>query len=331
MKLTIDKLLELLPDFKLDRRGKNLTGPCPVCNHNEFGISIEEEHRFGCYRKNKCGFSGNIYTLLKYLGRLDEVVREKSVILPPRIEIFQSEEILVEDDIADISLPIGYKRIEKGCLYIESRGFDKEDLKFFEVGIANLDPRLRKDYVIFPCRVDGRIKGWVARCMKSKAELDRLNFVRKLKGKSPILRYINSLSDFAKILYGVDDISLNTSVLILVEGIFDKIKIDKLLNLYISDEIKCVATFKGAISDEQIKLIKSKGINVKTIVILYDSDIIKNIKKTIELLSTDFDLLIGYHESKDPGDMDLEDLQKVMDNLENPLEFKCNKLEVNKL
>ena len=333
MKLSVEKLLELLPDFKLDRRGKNLQGPCPMCGHNEFGISIEEGHRFGCYRKSKCGFNGNIFVLLKHLGKLDEVVRERSVILPPRLsEIEIEEEDREVEELESISLPVGFKRVFKND-YMESRGFSEQDLRNYEVGVTDIDPRLKKKYIIFPCRIKGDVKGWVARRSGSKSEIDLLNEKRKEQGKLPVLRYINSLSDFAKILYGIDEVNSCTESLIVVEGIFDKIKVDKLLELYKTDQIKCVATFKGAISEEQVRLIKTNGDNIKNIILLYDSDIIKNIKKTIEYLveNSNYDILIGYHETKDPGDMNLEDLESVFERLETPLEFKSSKIEVNKL
>lgn len=332
MKLSIEKLLELLPDFKIDRRGKNLQGPCPACGHNEFGISIEEGHRFGCYRKSKCGFNGNIYTLLKYLGKFDEVIGERSVNLPPKLSLINIDEREEEQELETIHLPLGFKRIYENK-YIEDRGYSKECFKQYEIGISNIDPKLKKHYIIFPCRIKGEVKGWVARRMGSKREIDKLNEIRKEQKKMPILRYINSLSDFAKILYGIDEVDDKVKTLILVEGIFDKIKIDQLLELNQVKDIKCVATFKGAISDEQINLIQKSSKGIETIIILYDSDIIKNIKKTIEYImeKTSYEILIGFHETKDPGDMNLEDLDQVLNKLESPLEFKCNKLEAKKI
>ena len=65
--------------FKVDKRyllskisnsylvGENIMGDCPVCGHNEFGISIKSPHLWQCFRKNKCGVTGNIFTLLRYL------------------------------------------------------------------------------------------------------------------------------------------------------------------------------------------------------------------------------------------------------------------------
>ena len=53
MKLTIEQLQELFPGAKLDHRNKNLIAQCPSCGQWEFGISIDDNHQFGCYRKKK--------------------------------------------------------------------------------------------------------------------------------------------------------------------------------------------------------------------------------------------------------------------------------------
>lgn len=330
MKLTIEKLLEILPGFKLDHRGKNLIGKCPQCHHDEFGISIEEGHKFGCYRKKNCGFSGNIFTLLRYLGKLDKVLKEKVQNLPQKIEIIKKDRIDLDIETPEIKLPIGWKALSFSP-YLEERGFEKEDYFRYKVGMTNIDPKLKKYYVIFLCEQDKKIKGWVARRIQSKSEIDKLNKIRKLQNKPPIIRYINSYSDFSKLCYGIDEVNEKVTTIILVEGIFDKINVDKLLRLNYRDEIKCLATYKGAISDEQLCLINKKGKNICNCIVLYDSDIIKTTKRYLKKIQEYYNVLIGFHKEKDPGDMNEEDIFNVLDNLQTPIEFKSFKLESNKL
>lgn len=331
MKLTLEKLLELLPNFQLDARGKNLTGPCPMCNHDEFGISLEEGHRFGCYRKKSCGYSGNIYTLLKFLGKYDEVVQERLKNLPEKINKYQFEiDKNIDLEIEEIKPPLGWKRVEEND-YLQSRGFDIDDFNHYPVGVTMIDPKLKKYYVIFLVKQQDKITGWVARRVEEKSEIERKNAILKRERKPLIKRYLNSTSDFAKMLYGIDEVTEKTTTLIVVEGIFDKINIDKLLNLQHQDEIKCVCTFKANISEEQIELIGRKAPYLANSILLYDSDVIKSIKVNMNTLQKRYNVLVGYHATKDCGDMNHEDLDQVLQRLETPIEFKAFKLEVNKL
>ena len=331
MKLSVDKLLQLLPGFKLDARGKNLKGPCPNCGHSEFGISIDEGHQFGCYRKKNCGFSGNIFTLLKFLGKLDEVQSELVTQLPEKIVIGNEQQHQDIQELPDITYPIGWKRIYDNE-YLNSRGFTQLQYQLYPVGISNLDAKVRKDYVIFGVYLNKQLKGWVARNVKSKHEIDSINIVRKQNHQKQILRYINSLNDFGKLCYGIDDVTPQTETLMIVEGIFDKINVDKLLSLHTESQIKCVSVFKATISHEQVKLIKQKGPNIKTIIVLLDSDVLKSVKQTISILSGyQYEVLVGYNEYKDCGDMNEEELLNVLDNLQSGVQFKGFMLDVQKL
>lgn len=329
MKLSLEKLQELLPGFYLDQREKNLIGPCPECGHKEFGVSIEEGHRFGCYRKAKCGFNGNIIVLLKYLGRYDEVVQEKTTNLPKKIDkvVYEAE---FEDAVSSMDPPIGWRRVFDHS-YLNNRGFSKEDYERYPVGITAVDPRLRKDYVIFLVYQDYEVKGWVARHRASKEELERLNLIRKGQEKPLILRYRNSISDFSKLCYGIDEVDTQTENLIIVEGIFDKINTDKQLNLHEDFKTRCICTFKAGLSEEQLSIIKRKGPNIKSITLLYDGDVVRITKTVSSKLQKDYKVKVGYHRTKDPGDMDKSDFLEVLNNLQTPIEFKSFKLEVNKL
>jgi succinate dehydrogenase flavin-adding protein (antitoxin of CptAB toxin-antitoxin module)/predicted RNA-binding Zn-ribbon protein involved in translation (DUF1610 family) len=330
MKLTLDRLLELLPQARLDHRGKNLTGTCPVCGEAEFGISLEDGHRFGCYRLNKCGFRGNIFTLLKFLGKLDEVLQEKIKNLPERIST--TLPIITQQDlhIDDCPPPIGWRAVSS-LPYLDERGFREQDYTHYPVGITKLDPRLKNHYVVFLALQDSAIKGWVARRTQTKSEIEQINRIRLQNKQPPIARYLNSFSDFGKMCYGIDELSERTNTLIIVEGIFDKINVDRLMNLHCNFETKCIATYKATISHEQIYTIANKAPNIVQVVLLYDSDVIRLIKESIATLQKHYSVLVGYHATKDPGDMNEDDLTKVLQTLEHPIEFKSFKLEASKL
>lgn len=332
MKLSVEKLLELLPGFRVDRRGQNLIGQCPWCGGNEFGISLSEGHKFGCYRKKVCGKVGNIVTLLKHLGKYDWILEERATKLTGRIETEKLSLAGLDLNVSNMSKPLGWKKLSHHP-YLESRGFQKEDYDTYEVGSTLLHPKLKNNYVIFSVLEDGECKGYVARHIWSKTRIEAYNktYFEQFGIKDKIKRFRNSLSDFAKLIYGIDEIVVGeTKTVIGVEGIFDKVGVDRLLGLKQQDCIKCNATFKCNVSDEQIAKWQQKG--VENLILLYDPDVIKVIKNNIQRLQKYFNVMVGYSISgRDPGDMTEEDIEYVMNHLEDPTQFKINKLEVSKL
>lgn len=326
MLLTLEKIQKLFPDGKLDHRKVNWVTVCPECNFREFSISLSDNHLCGCFRKKQCGWTGNIYTLLKKIGRLDFLLnKELNFQKIEKVKLYREDPEL-NLELPSVRPPIGWKRTLDDE-YLNSRNFDQYDR--YKVGFTNIDPRLKKDYVIFLIEEDGDVKGYVSRNKKPKKEIDRLNDLYKSKGENKrILRYINSSTDFAKLVYGLDEITVNTKIIIIVEGIFDKFNIDRLLNLHNQEEIKCICTFKCAVSKEQIFKIQQKGENIETAILLYDPDVIDKIKQVgFELREYFPDVLIGMGEGdKDAGDFDDSDIEKVFNSLQSPTQFSINKL-----
>lgn len=356
MTLSIEQLKSLFPpDSYLDDRRRNLIAQCPQCGYKEFGISLEENHVFGCYRAKKCGFTGNIYTLLKFLDRTDLYVSTRhssldEVDIELREDNHQTEREL-DLTLPSCSLPLGWKRVYDHP-YLNERGFTKQDYERYEVGVANLDPRYTKGYVIFAVREDGEVKGYVARCKLSKQYIDEYN--TKIKHynsnrpkdehKALIKRYINSSTDFSKMSYGFEDIiEGETTTLMLVEGIFDKVNVDKQLELDTQTEIKCNATFKCACSPEQIYKWKQKGI--KDIILLYDPDVIDKIKKVGYELQKHFNVRVGnvdidrsyledgvwIQKEGDIGEAFFEEIELILTNLLTVDQFALNKVNVKKI
>lgn len=327
MKLSIEKLKELLPDARPDRRGKDLRAKCPYCGHDEFGISTEDNHLWGCYRKKKCGQTGNIFTLAKLLNRMDLLNIEGEVGQVEKLENKIQTALDVELDLTlpDITLPVGWRRVFQDD-YLDSRGFDAYDR--FKVGRTVIDPRFKKHYVIFAIEQEGSVKGYIGRHIWDKKKIESENEIREAKGERKILRYINSDTDFSKLLLGYDEIVEGvTKTIIVVEGLFDKVNTDKLLSLYDQDEIKCNATFKCDISPEQMLMWKNKGI--ETLILFYDPDVIKDIKKAAASVDTHFNTLIAFNEQgDDPGDITHEQLEIVLSNLKSPTDFFINKINI---
>ena len=116
MLLSSEDLKELLEQPTL-HRGKNgslnYKCKCPTCGQPEFFISINiQNHPGQCWRKDKCGYSTNIYGILKLLNKthlfranqvkdLEEIVN--------RIKKIDNTE--VDLTATNIALPVGYRRI----------------------------------------------------------------------------------------------------------------------------------------------------------------------------------------------------------------------------
>lgn len=327
MRLSIEKLKQLLPDATPDRRGQNLRAKCPWCGYNEFGISLSDNHLFGCYRKKQCGKTGNIFTLAMFLKRMDliniegevgRVEKLENMIIKPGIEY--------NLDLPNVNMPLGWTRIYSDT-YLDSRGFTEYDR--YKVGVTHIDPRFRRDYVIFAIEEKGEIKGYIARHIKGKVEIEIMNDKYKAAGiDKKVLRYINSDTDFSKLLFGYDEIfDGSTKTVICVEGIFDLFNINKLLNLHEQNDVKCVCTFKCDISPEQIIKLQMKGI--ETLVLFYDPDVIGQIKKAAAELQLYFKILVAYNEAgSDAGDITSVDLAEVFRNLKSPSDFIINKVNL---
>lgn len=317
MKLSQHQLEQLIKDSYLDHRGKNLNGRCPKCNHTEFGISLDDNHLFNCYRKKKCGFSGNIYTLLKHLGRTREFLSEREINIWDRVE----SQLSKQEQSLDLSLPttqppLLWKRVYDDQ-YLRQRGFEDYQFQKFEVGRS----KLHKDYITFLIRQQGRLVGYIGRSDKSRQWIDQYNETHN----TPHLRYNNSSSDFAKMLFGLDEIvEGQTTDVILVEGIFDKTKTDS--NLRLDDVsnvwLKCCGTFGAKLSDYQIQLLRLRG--VKNLIFWFEADVLNKIKPIVSKASLHFNVKVCYLQQKDPNDLTADEAFDLLENSKDWVDFNTS-------
>jgi 5S rRNA maturation endonuclease (ribonuclease M5) len=330
MRLTLDELKALVDIKRIDRRGDNAYGLCPSCQHDEFGISLKDNHVFGCFRKKACSFAGNIYTLLRFLGKQIIDVKpgfEPRSLLQGKLFIDKQE---LDLTLEDVRVPTGWKRVMSHP-YLDSRGFTEREYNKFEVGVTSIDSRF-KDMVIFKVPQNGTNKGYIARSIKSKKEIERINADYKEKGlPHKIKRYRNSdTTDFSRLLLGIEECTENTSTVIIVEGLFDKVNTDRVLKLE-GEAIKCCASFKCGMSPEQIFLLQATT-NIDTVILLYDPDVINEIKKVAWDLEKYFNVFVGFEENgKDPGDMNESDFDTVLEHLKTPSQFSVSKINVKQL
>lgn len=329
MKLDVAVLKDILTNAAIDDRGKNIMAKCPWCGHNEFGVSINNGHPFGCYRKKACGITGNIFKLLKKLGRLDLLSKGTSKVkYSDKLENIIEKKAQEDIDISlpTIDVPLGFKRI-MSSFYLESRGFSSFDK--YEVGTTRLMGKL-KDYVIFLVREDGELKSYISRSTKSSLE------IKQIEGKTgkKIPRYSNSKTDFTKLLVGYDEITENTGTVILVEGLFGKENVDRLLELDDQEVIKCCSTSGAKISKEQIFKLQLKGIS--HVILFFDYDVINKIKKHAVELMSEFESVSIVSSSlkhvdgtyKDPADLNLDEMMSAFNDQKDPINFCLHKIQV---
>lgn len=312
-KITDDELKELLVRPKFGAQFHYIAS-CPYCNKDGHFYVNRKTYLWDC---KKCNEEGNLFKLLAHLGKLFMLGEFKSIDIR-RIDAKLGKEEL-EDEVIDKGfvpnklLPVGFKRKYEDE-YLTKRGLTESNLKKYRIGYTSLLSSL-KDYVIFSVDEDGHCKGYVAR------------YTKPIKDKEK-LRYNNSRhTNFSRLLFGYDDMVEGTHTAIMVEGIFDKISLDNYLNLDDAPYVKSVCTFGKKISETQVLKLKAKGI--KNVILIFDYDAIKEMKKYSRELKQHFDnVLIGYTTNKDINDSTQREVLSIFDNLRTVEQFDKKVLRV---
>lgn len=303
-----DDLKDLLINPKPTRSGQYIAD-CPLCGKEQHFYISRKTQMWDC---KKCHEYGSIYKLLRLLDKTyllaGSTIEEKE-----RIEsIREMTQELVSNDDTELSelpvkkMPVGWKVSAKSTKYLLSRGITPEDCKRYNIGATDMF-RKYENYVLIPVYDGGEIRGYLGRYGARKVPDNKL-------------RYNNSIgTEFAELLFGYDEITDNTSTVILVEGVFDKIAVDKVLHLWDGEEVKCVCTFGKKISDKQIKKLMLKG--VTNVILLYDFDAVKEIKKYGLELEKYFVTSITYTNKKDIDECSEDEALEVFTQLKRPKEF----------
>lgn len=311
MKLRIDDndLVGLLNNAKLNRTGQYVAN-CPFCGKESHFYVSQKKQAFDC---KKCGVSGGIYKLLKHFNKTyllqGSTVEIKDEIKSLKTLIMESEEETSEADLEplpEVKLPAGSRRLKRSE-YLEGRGLSREELQRYEFYESRV-MRKNKGYVFIPVRDGGVVRGYVGR-WGDKIVPD---------GK---LRYNNSLgTPFGELLYGYDEIVKGeTELVVLVEGIFDKIAVDRVLDLHTDNGVKCVCTFGKKISDKQIRKLLNK--DIESVILLYDFDAVNDMKRYCMELDKYFKTKVTFTTKKDIDECTEEEALEVFNNLLSPREF----------
>lgn len=315
--------------------------PCPFCGKmGKWGVIFNQDGRatFHCW---KCPRKVSVFEFLKKLGRLDLTKRSYSVKLNeledcPKIGELQvehskwmdSDESEAKQELKPVVLPLRIKPLVDDP-YLDSRGFKKEHYEEFEPSYTDtpLEPKL-KNFIIFKMKVDGVCVAWWARSRYSK-EWHKHNLeAYKRHEEDLVLRYRNSENNFQDLLGACDGlIEGRTETVILVEGIFDYIGIFNLLSLKDKDWLKCCFTFGNSIGNGQIDMLLKK--KIKNIILLYDYGTIKESKEAALRMRDLFEsvwVAAIRTPGVDPGNISIEELTEVLENVEDPLNFYLGKL-----
>lgn len=306
--------------------------PCPWCGRGgeKFGIRFNElGNSFVCHCFY-CGTKKNAYEYLKVIDRTDLLKFNYEASIKTKLTQLVEEKEEVKEDlkVRKVSLP---KKLEPviNFPYLDERGFLPWHYKEFEPSITNsILERDLKNYIIFKLKMEGEVVAWLARSQHSyewhKKELEEAKKV----GRKPKLRYENSRTDFTKIVGGYDDITENTKTVILVEGLFDKVGIDNILDTPNDETTRCCFLFGNSISKEQIELLKLKK-SIEAVILMFDWNTIPQSKSAGLMLARHFYTKIATikKEGADPGDISLEDLIEILDTLEDPINYYVSKHE----
>lgn len=301
---------------------------CPYCGKTgKWGLLINVHG--GVFHCWKCGSKKPLKDFLDKIGRKDLIRMEYNNSISTKLTPLKNEdeEEDVMEELQEVKLPLRLERL-KNDPYLDERGFRGYHYAQFEPSETNsiLEKDL-KNYIIFKIKMDGRLVGWLGRSRHSK-EWHKKDLERaKETGTKPHLRYENSTgTNFTKLLGGYDELTPNTKEVIIVEGLFDKIGIDNLLKLWDTEELKCVFTFGNSISKEQISYLENKGI--ESVILMYDDNTVEESKSAGLMLANKFNTKIAYlnRPGVDPGDMDMDYLEEILDNLYDPINFYSSKI-----
>lgn len=297
-------------DGRFNSRRTEYITKCPFCGkESHFYVNVNTL-RFSC---KKCWEEGGVYKLLSQFDKLylleGATIEDREVISKIRDLTTSVAEDVKLEPLPPRKMPVGYKVCLHDTYLERDRGLTPAVMKRYAIGRTKLVRRYA-DYILIPVTTDGVITAFQGRYASKKVP-------------PGALRWRNDTgADFAKMLYGYDDIKTSGVTVILVEGVFDKIAVDRRLRLDDCDDVKCCATFGKKISDYQRAMLQKKG--VRAVVLLYDFDAIKEIKKYAFELDKYFSTNIVFTTKKDIDECNEAETLEVFERLQRPRDFAWN-------
>lgn len=251
----------------------------------------------------------NLYQFLQGWGAL-HLIEGNQVDVSALIHLatLGSTEVETMPILPDSGLPAGFKLLQWGdgsvyTAYLKSRKYTKQDFQLYQPGYTELIERYN-GFVIIPVYKNWAVKGYIARNIDPESE-NRWQNKKNVK--------------FNCLLDGYDELTVNTKVVIITEGHFDKVSVTTELGLHTNEEFKALASFGKKLSTWQIQMLLQT--NVATVYFLYDmADAIRQIKQFGSILKGKLDVYGCYsHTLKDAGTMNQQELLRMLYNAQ-PIE-----------
>jgi len=279
---------------------------CPNCGRGDSKFGIKFIGTGGLTNCWRCGYSKSIFQYLKDIKK-EHLISNYHQHDFNRFSFdgisTNDNNYCPDDDLNHIEkeLPIGYRPLDNKN-YFDERGIYHV---YHPFGCTKSALAIELwDYIIFPLWMDEVLVGWLARSTKTK-EWHELNGG---------LRYRNSPdTEFQNIVGGYDYIKTDT--VIIVEGVFDYLKIK-----HLDPDTDVVFVFGHSVSKTQMTYIKKKG--VKNVILMFDSDSYQPILKTGYELENNFEIVKVAIIPGDPGELELDEYFDSLTDLVSVEEFR---------
>jgi len=266
-----------------DKRGKSIFGLCP--SHDDSNPSFNIYYKFGKIRF-KC-FSCDFH------GTLDEI--DASILGFEGVSDSSEEIIRISKEYNEAFTPLSMlpeSELKKMAIrYIESRGLTQADIFKYRIGLGVKQGKYFS-YIGFPFLDDDyNVHFFCARSFVGGG-----------------LRYLFP-KDTSKVNKNCIYFSEDTDTIVLVEGVFDALKVAKA-------GFTVMALLGKYLSQEQLEYIKESGFSNVTLFLDKDAlDDAQKLKRYCE--KNELDVVIAQPTLKDPGDMTPEDIRTVLLNSNN--------------
>lgn len=236
--------------------------------------------KFYCFQCQEWGYTD--WARDKWLaqhGKGEFIPQERPLTYAELRKMFDEEEEVIEREENEISLPEEFVKLfppsssylglilEKAVKYLFARGLTEEDIEKYDIRYAYKGRYSGR--VIIPVCLNGKIYGYVGRSIEHR----------------PKIRYLNSESNFSKLLFNFDRVTSDT--VIICEGVFDAIAVGG----------NAVAVFKKVITKYQKNLLSK----FKYRIVMFDSDAIEDAFKAAREIDAKVCIIPDIGTKEDPS------------------------------
>lgn len=303
LKNFLDTLLN--QSAKIRKGGNQLLYHCVKCHHRKKKLEFcTEINKYGVFKCWVCNFSGNLYTILKFLNadkswydKMDLIISDsnKNRYKNAFDDMFDAKEKMVSTN----TLPEGFKQLNESnksidykhaIHYLQSRGITECDIYRYNIGYCDIGD-YRNRIIIPSYDHDGNLNFFSGR--------DFYN--------TSWLKYVNC--KFSKNIIGFEILTDFSDEITLVEGSFDAIAVRK----------NCIPLFGKTLSQRlKIKLLENKPPYVN---ILLDNDALKDSIGICEfLIKNGINTRLVKLEEKDPSILGFDKTWEYINNTK-PITF----------